>query len=86
MEVNKEFTTGLKHCKYMSACSDGSFWICDGLSKLLHKVKLVGNIITTVQTIKNEVRGIAVSHTYDLLIADGTLKLKFVNTKTGKTP
>lgn len=79
-----EVFTGLKHCQYMSSCSDDSLWIGDGLSKLLHEVKLEGNIVTLVSTINTELRGIAVIHNNDLLISDGTSNLKLVDGKTGK--
>ncbi|XP_071131494.1 uncharacterized protein [Mytilus edulis] len=83
-KVNNEFTTGLKMCHYISGCSDGSLWIGDSVSKLLQKVKLEGNILTTVLTINTALRGIAVTHSNDLLITDATSKLKLINGKTGK--
>ncbi|VDI70123.1 tripartite motif-containing protein 9/67 [Mytilus galloprovincialis] len=84
MKVSHDFTTGLKHCHHISACSDGSLWIGDGTSKLLQKVKLEGGILTTVLIINTELRGIAVTHNNGLLISDGTEKLKIINGKTGK--
>ncbi|XP_076075705.1 uncharacterized protein LOC143046427 [Mytilus galloprovincialis] len=84
MKVNKEFTTGLKYCQFISACSDESLWIGDDKSKLLRKVKLEGNSLTTVLTIITTLRGIAVTHNNDLLISDATSKLKLINGKTGK--
>ncbi|CAC5390392.1 unnamed protein product [Mytilus coruscus] len=53
-------------------------------SQLLHKVKQKGNILTTVLNINTKLRGIAVTHNKDLLITEGTSKLKFVNGKNGK--
>ncbi|CAC5371511.1 unnamed protein product [Mytilus coruscus] len=84
MRVKKEFTTGIKYCHYISGCSDGSLWIGDSISNVLQKVKPEGNLLTTVSTINTGLRGIAVTHNNDLLISDGTSKLKLVNGKTGK--
>ncbi|XP_071131495.1 uncharacterized protein [Mytilus edulis] len=84
MKVNKEFTTGLKYCHLISACSDESLWIGDSTSDVLQKVKPEGKILTTVSTINTEVRDIAVTQNSDLLLSDGTEKLKLINGKTGK--
>ncbi|VDI30579.1 Hypothetical predicted protein [Mytilus galloprovincialis] len=85
MKVNKEFTTGIKHCQFLHACSEGALWLGDDMYKRLYKVNPEGNIITTILTINNtELQDIAVMHNNDLLVTEGTSRLKLVNGKTGK--
>ncbi|XP_071131773.1 uncharacterized protein [Mytilus edulis] len=84
MKVNKLFTTGLKHCHSMSACSDGSLWISDGSIDLLHKLKPEGNTLTTLLTLNIGLEGMAVTYNNDLLMTNATSELKLVDGKTGK--
>lgn len=84
-KIKRQFDTELNYCDFLAVCSAGTLWIGEYVNGRIHKVKIQGNILKRIQTIKSKLSGIQVlTKCKQLLLADRSPSVKIVDYDTGQ--
>lgn len=84
LKVTKEFETEMKYVQFVCVCKDNSLWIGDDTSKVLQKVKPIGNKLKPISTFNTAIRGIVLTQSNDLIFSNSGPTLKQISDKTGQ--
>ena len=84
LKVTKEFETEMKYVQFVCVCKDNSLWIGDDTSKVLQKVKPIGNKLKPILTFNTALRGIVLTQSNDLIFSNSGPTLKQISDKTGQ--
>lgn len=84
LKMKKVFETEMKYLQFVCVCQDNSMWIGDDTSKVLQKVKPIGNKLKPTSTFNTAIRGIVLTQSNDLIFSNSGPTLKQVSDKTGQ--